>query len=77
MRSRLLIFFVFLTALAGPGCSDTEKTEAEPGSIQAQTEAIGHEAATILKTPMENASNAADKENLRTQQLEERLNTIE
>ena len=77
MRICSTFIVILLTALIIFGCSNTDETESEPGLIQTQTEAIGHEAAKMLKTPMDKASKAADKENLRSQQLEERLNNID
>lgn len=73
----MICILLLAATLAVQGCSDTEKTEAEPGSIQSQAEEIGHEAARALKTPMDQASNRAGQENLRIQQMEDRLDKIE
>jgi hypothetical protein len=73
----LLIFILLLGTFIFLGCSNTEDAEVEPGSIQSRAEEIGHEAARMIKEPMEKASDVADKENLRSQQLEEQLNKIE
>ena len=77
MKSLYIFTLILFTVLAFSGCSNTEETKTDPGSIQTQTEVIGHEASQMIKTPMDRASSAADKENLRNQQLEDRLNSIE
>ena len=77
MSFRLTFTVLLFATLALAGCSNTEESEDEPVLLETQTEAIGHKAARMIKTPMERASTAADKENLRNQQLEERLNKME
>ena len=77
MSSKITFTVLLVVTLALSSCSNTEETETEKGLLGEQTEAIGQEAARMLKTPMERASTATDKENLRIQQHEEQLNKIE
>lgn len=65
----LLMFVVFLSS-----CSESKEEMAEPGSVRAQAEQIGHEAAQMIQAPMNKAQRTVDQENDRIRELEERLN---
>lgn len=77
MATRTTYFILLLAALLATGCSDSDQKEAKPGSIQATTEEIGHEAAQMIKAPIDKAQITADQENERLKALEERLNQNE
>lgn len=74
MKSLRAIMAILVCTTLLYACSESVEDPAEPGSIRAQTEEIGHEAAQMIQEPMDRAQEMADQENERIRQLEERLN---
>lgn len=65
----ILLFTAYLSA-----CSESSEETAKPGSINAQAEQIGHEAAQAIQAPMDRAQIVVDQENKRLREMEDRLN---
>lgn len=65
----ILVVLFLLTSCSKEKEADTQETK----SYQAQSEEIGHEAARMIKVPMENAQDAVDQENERMKDYEKHL----
>ena len=67
---------VLLAAVSLAACS-VEEHEPEQGSIRAQTEQIGHEAAQNIMEPIDKAELTVEKEEQRMREMEKRLDKME
>ena len=74
MKSCITTFTLLFFAFFFNACSEGVEETAEPGSVRAQAEQIGHEAAQAIKAPMEKAQISVDQENDRIRELEKKLN---
>jgi type IV pilus biogenesis protein CpaD/CtpE len=68
-----LLLTLLAASLLSSCSNDTENDVQQPESYETQSAKIGHEAAQAIKVPMENAQDAVDLENERTQEYEKRL----
>jgi len=67
------LIMVFLTTVFFASCSGDMESDEKTKTIHTQTEQIGHEAAEMIKIPMDKAQGAVDRENERLQKLDKRL----
>jgi len=74
MRFLKISLFILVGLSLMTSCSNEKKDETQKTkSYQAQSEEIGHEAAKMIKVPMENAQDAVDQENERMKDYEKHL----
>lgn len=70
-RSFIILLFIATSIYA---CSENDEEAAEPNSLKAMAEEIGHEAAKNIQQPIDKAHLTVDQENQRLKELEKRLN---
>lgn len=72
MNSLKTIIMLVLTATLLCACSGDNEKEAKPGKIDTMTKEMGQEAVRVIKTPIDKAQSAADIQEKRAQEMNER-----
>lgn len=74
MYSFKTIMIVALATVLLGACSGDNEAETKPGKIDTMTKEAGQEAVRMIKTPIEKAQAAADIQEKRAQEMDERAN---
>ncbi|MCL7487128.1 MAG: hypothetical protein M8357_02995 [Desulfobulbaceae bacterium] len=74
MTTLKAVILLIISATLLCSCSGDNEKNGETGKIESMTKEMGQEAVRVIKTPIEKAQAVADKEEKRTDEMNDRNN---